>query len=296
MDVDRRMAADALEARYVARAQWDVRDAANARAAAELDFARREEEKRITAAKYGKRSKAATPAKAPTENRPPAGPPPLIAQAPPPTIAATACPTTPAPVAGAPSRGGGRIPWTREPPPKAEAKGKVWSRPAREPRPSIWKTPDGREALPPKCFWKCQLAKCNFLNFSERQICNKCRNPAVGHVLFDPTTQHLDNITCFYYRGPTPAAAANDTPGAASSGAAEETAPTVKRSRESSPAAVTADVRTFVAACSVFSAAAGMQPENVEWLSKAPQAMAASLLSSGAAAARARATAKAPAA
>ena len=142
-------------------------------------------------------------------------------------------------------------------------------------------------------------ATCDFLNFSERQICNKCRNPAVGHVLFDPATQHLDNITCFYYRGPTPVAAANDTPGAASSGAAEEPAPTAKRSRESSPAAVTADVRTFVAACSVFSAAAGMHPENVEWLSKAPlayQPMAASLLSSGAAAARARAAAKAPAA
>ena len=132
----------------------------------------------------------------------------------------------------------------------------------------------------------------------------------MGHVLFDPETQHIDPITCFYTRGPAPAAAApdtpgaapsgaNDTPGAASSGAAEETEPAVKRSRVASPVAATADVRTFVAACSVFSAAAGMQPANVAWLSKAPpayQEMAASLLASGAAAARARATAKAPAA
>ena len=195
------------------------------------------------------------------------------------------------------------MPWTRDPPPQADAKGKGSSRPAREARHSIWKMPDGREALPSKCFWKCQATMrgitCDFPNFSERQLCNKCRSPAVGHVLYDPTTQDTDNIMCFYYRGPTPVAAANDTPGASSSGAAEEPAPSVKRSRESSPATVTADVRTFVAACNLSSAAAGMDPENVEWLSNAPKAyrpMAATLLSLGAAAARARAAAKASAA
>ena len=168
--------------------------------------------------------------------------------------------------------------------------------------------PEERNVILPRCFWRC--FRCGFDNFGERQICNKCRVSAVGHVLFDPETQHIDPITCFYTRGPAPAAAApdtpgaapsgaNDTPGAASSGAAEETEPAVKRSRVASPVAAAADVRTFVAACNVFSAAAGMQPANVAWLSKAPpayQGMAASLLSSGAAAARARAAANAPAA
>ena len=310
MDVERLMAAeakaDAADARFLARM--------NAEAST-----RQEGERVVVSGGYSKRSKAKPPAKVCIEKRPPTSPPAPTAYSPPPPTACTACPTAPAPTAGSPPRASR---WTRPPPPKTAAKGKAWVPPVRVPRPSCG-TLEERNAILRRCFWRC--FRCDFDNYGERQICNKCRVSAVGHVLFDPESQHINPITCFYTLGPVPGTATSDTPGAASSGAndaamattptsaatavggaAEEGEPAAKRNRMAPPVAAAVDMHTLMHTllaaidrrASAPPAAAGMQPANVAWLSAAPpayQEMASSLLASGAAAARARAIPKTPA-
>ena len=260
---------------------------------------------------YAKRSKAAPPAKARAEVlSPPASPP--------------VCPAALAPTTDSPPRA---CRWTRPPPPraapaptlaaKAAAKGKAVVPAMRGPSGSVggmrrprfsYGTAEERNALLNRLYWKC--FRCDFDKYGERQKCNKCFFAALGHVLFDPETQHINPITCFYTLGPAPEAATSDTPGAASSGAndaavvptptsaaaategtAEGGEPGAKRNRTAPPVAAGVDMHAFMRnidatvgglqtallaaidrSAGAAPATASMQPENVAWLSAAPPA------------------------